>query len=180
MKDALLYLLDDQPRAVAQLKKTFETMTQDLFPVNVGQVYQTVQRLERDGLVVVAHDEPDPATGRPVSVYTTTPPGHDAAQAWLSSPSIQLATARDELVMKVTLTIESGGDLPAVIDQERAAVLNAIRQAMVQRSTATDLTSAVRLTAEKRIYDLEAIARWLDFIDNAWAQHAAGGKGASQ
>ena len=48
---ALLALLSEGPKYGLRLQKEFEARTGEVWPLNVGQVYTTLQRLERDGLV---------------------------------------------------------------------------------------------------------------------------------
>ena len=51
VRHALLALLSEGPKYGMQLKEEYEGATGDAWPLNVGQVYTTLQRLERDGLV---------------------------------------------------------------------------------------------------------------------------------
>jgi DNA-binding PadR family transcriptional regulator len=51
VRHALLALLSEGPKYGLQLREEFEARTGDVWPLNVGQVYTTLQRLERDGLV---------------------------------------------------------------------------------------------------------------------------------
>ena len=51
VRHALLALLSEGPKYGLQLRQEFETTTGEIWPLNVGQVYTTLQRLERDGLV---------------------------------------------------------------------------------------------------------------------------------
>ena len=52
VRNALLALVAQQPAGVYRLKQMFEEQTCGAWPLNIGQVYQTMQRLERDGQVV--------------------------------------------------------------------------------------------------------------------------------
>ena len=51
VRHALLALLSDGPKYGMQLRDEYEATTGDIWPLNVGQVYTTLQRLHRDGLV---------------------------------------------------------------------------------------------------------------------------------
>ena len=51
VRHALLALLSEGPKYGLQLREEFEARTGEVWPLNVGQVYTTLQRLERDGLV---------------------------------------------------------------------------------------------------------------------------------
>lgn len=50
MKFAFLSMLSEHPRSVGKLKTDFENRTRNTWPINIGQVYQTIKRLTRDGL----------------------------------------------------------------------------------------------------------------------------------
>ena len=59
VRHALLALLSEGPKYGLQLRQEFEERTGDVWPLNVGQVYTTLQRLERDGLVESDDDGDD-------------------------------------------------------------------------------------------------------------------------
>lgn len=71
VKDSLLALLADRPAGVYQLTRQFEERMGRLWPMNIGQVYQTMGRLERDGLVEVV-GKVSGETGRKAEVYGLT------------------------------------------------------------------------------------------------------------
>src|ERR1700761_5255868 len=60
VRHALLALLSEGPKYGLQLRHEFETRTGEVWPLNVGQVYTTLQRLERDGLVEAEGDGDGP------------------------------------------------------------------------------------------------------------------------
>ena len=68
VRHALLALLSDGPKYGLQLRQEFEDRTGEVWPLNVGQVYTTLQRLERDGLV-----ESDGEGEGPQKAYRITP-----------------------------------------------------------------------------------------------------------
>ena len=65
VRHALLALLSEGPKYGLQLRQEFEARTGEVWPLNVGQVYTTLQRLERDGLVDVRRRRRRPAEGLP-------------------------------------------------------------------------------------------------------------------
>src|SRR5271170_4794379 len=93
----LLALLSEGPKYGLQLREEFEAGTGEVWPLNVGQVYKTLGRLERDGLA-----ESD-GTGQdgPQKRFRITPLGEDALAAWLRTPLDLTSPPRDELLMKV-------------------------------------------------------------------------------
>lgn len=100
----LLALLAEGPHYGAELKSAFEQRTGGTWPVNVGQVYTTLDRLVRDGLAVAG---PADADGR--IRYSLTPAGRAAVGTWWRTPVDRAATPRDELVIKLAIAITSPG-----------------------------------------------------------------------
>ena len=83
VRQALLALLEQGPMYGYQLRAEFEQRTGATWPLNVGQVYTTLTRLERDGLVEGrAGDRRRGAT----SIYRVTDAGRDEVAAWFTTP----------------------------------------------------------------------------------------------
>ncbi|WP_419819048.1 PadR family transcriptional regulator [Glaciibacter flavus] len=113
----LLAILDEGACYGHQLRSEFDRRTAATTPLNVGQVYSTLDRLERDGLV--ARGETD-ADG--LQLWRITPLGSAAVSDWLGSPVARVATGRDELVVKVALAVTLPGvDALALLETELAA-----------------------------------------------------------
>ena len=96
VRHAILALLREGPKYGLQLRQEFEDRTGEVWPLNVGQVYTTLQRLERDGLVAADDD----ATG-PQRTFSLTTAGATELETWLHTPPDMAAPPRDELVIKV-------------------------------------------------------------------------------
>ena len=101
VKASLLALLAERPMYGAQLRAEFESRTGGTWPLNVGQVYTTLGRLERDGLVEPA----GPADGEGRISYRLTAMGRAETAAWWDSPVPRGDAPRDELVIKLALAI---------------------------------------------------------------------------
>src|SRR6202046_5828738 len=97
LRHALLALLSEGPKYGLQLREEFEARTGEVWPLNVGQVYTTLQRLERDGLV---ESEGDGQEG-PQKGFRITAAGTEELTEWLRTPSDMSSPPRDELVMTV-------------------------------------------------------------------------------
>src|SRR5205085_10461756 len=95
VRHALLALLSEGPKYGLQLRQEFEARTGDVWPLNVGQVYTTLQRLERDGMV--ASD--DASEDGPQRKFRITAEGTDELATWLRTPPDMTAPPRDELVI---------------------------------------------------------------------------------
>ena len=122
VRHALLAILSDGPRYGLQLRQQFEAGTGEVWPLNVGQVYTTLRRLERDGLV----EGDDAEAEGPQRTFRITPGGERELQRWLETPSADDAPPRDELVIKVLVAAR----LPGV---DAAALLQTHRRQLVHQ-----------------------------------------------
>lgn len=176
VKLGLLALLSQAPKYGAQLKSEFETRTGGTLPLNIGQVYTTLARLERDGLVH-STGEPDPE-GR--IAYALTPAGQREVDAWWATPVERSQATRDELVIKLALALATPGvQAPALVQAQRHACMTHLqslhalqRRLRSQGPTGSNRSSgenqiahrALLLVIEHMIYSAEAEARWLDHV----------------
>ena len=153
VREGLLALLADGSRHGYQLKTGFEAATGGLWPLNVGQVYTTLERLERDGLVT-SHD----ADGQ--TRYEITDDGNGALGAWWSASPHDDPPPRDELMLKVLLAVEHGREHALdVITAQRTALTVLLQR---RRRTADTRTLAASLVHEALVARAEADLRWLD------------------
>ena len=126
VRHALLALLSEGPKYGLQLRQEFEARTGEVWPLNVGQVYTTLQRLERDGLV----ESDDPAEEGPQKGFHITEEGADELAQWLRTPPDFSSPPRDELVIKVLVALglpgrrraRGGAGAPALPRRADAAV----------------------------------------------------------
>src|SRR6267378_2662575 len=104
VRHALLALLTEGPKYGLQLRDEFEARTGEVWPLNVGQVYTTLQRLERDEFV-----ESDGAgQAGPQKHFKITPAGSAELETWLRTPS-DTSPPRNELVIKVLVALSVPG-----------------------------------------------------------------------
>ncbi|MFI6323129.1 PadR family transcriptional regulator [Nonomuraea sp. NPDC050556] len=157
IRHALLALLSEGPKYGLQLRQEFETRTGEVWPLNVGQVYTTLQRLDRDGLV--ASDE---AAGEGLqNIYRLTPAGLEELTAWLRTPSGASAPPRDELVIKVLVAVRVPGvDVGELLQIHRRHVVRQMQQYTQLKEDEPELGLALVVDAE--LFRLEGVARWLD------------------
>lgn len=154
---ALLGLLEAEPRHGYELKRRFD----DAFPASrsfpFGQVYATLSRLRRDGLVDVAAIESGAGPDR--KLYVITAAGVAELERWLAEPSEPATAARNELFVKVVVALLSGRDPNAVLDTQRAAHLARMREVTERRRTA-DLVGA--MACDHELAHLEADIAWIE------------------
>jgi DNA-binding PadR family transcriptional regulator len=162
IRHAMLALLSEGPKYGLQLREEFEARTGEVWPLNVGQVYTTLQRLERDGLV-----ESDGGDEGPQKAFRVTAAGERELDAWLRTPPDLSSPPRDELVIKVLIALRvPGTDVHAVIQAHRRYLVELMQQwtRIKQDGPAHDLNLALAVDAE--LYRLDAVIRWLDTAES--------------
>jgi DNA-binding PadR family transcriptional regulator len=162
VREGLLTLLSQGPRYGYQLKMELEAATGAAWTVNVGQVYTTLQRLERDGAVEQEGTDDD---GR-VS-YRITPSGRTEARTWFATPASRDVAARDEVAMKIKLALSTGAvSLDDVLRSERSAAMSALQDYTALKAAADGSDLAWLIHVDRLIYLTEAELRWLDLIED--------------
>jgi DNA-binding PadR family transcriptional regulator len=183
VRQAMLALLEQGPMYGYQLRAEFEQRTGETWPLNIGQVYTTLSRLERDGLVeVVDHGgADDPASDRHVS-YRATEAGRSEASAWFTTPVPRSQPPRDELAIKLAIAVTLPGvDVSELIQKQRSATMSALQDytrlkrsgRAAQPTDPADL--AWSLVLDSLVFDAEAEVRWLDHCE-ARLRRAAGSR----
>ena len=165
---ALLALLSEGPKYGLQLREEFEARTGEVWPLNVGQVYKTLARLERDGLA-----ESDGPEDGPQKRFRITAAGEVELAGWLRTPPDLASPPRDELVMKVLVAARMPGtDVHEVIQAHRLYLVELMQQwtRLKDGEARNDLSLALAVDAE--LFRLDAVSRWLDAAD-ARLQRAA-------
>jgi DNA-binding PadR family transcriptional regulator len=165
----LLALLERGPSHGYQLRAAFDAATGSTWPLNVGQVYSTLDRLERDGLVV--QDGPADPEGR--IAYRLTDDGHQELRSWFASPVSSKSAPRDELAIKLALAVTTPGiDVLAVVQTQRTATMTTLQE-LTRLKTRGDDELAWSLVLESLIFRAEAEIRWLDHCEARVARAAA-------
>jgi DNA-binding PadR family transcriptional regulator len=158
---ALLALLSDGPKYGLRLQNEFEARTGEVWPLNVGQVYTTLQRLERDGLV-----ESDGDGERSRKRYRLTTGGAQELSGWLRTPPELVPPPRDELVIKVLVALQIPGlDLHEILQVHRRHVISVMQRYTRIKADAAQDDVPLALVADAELFRLEAIVRWLDAAD---------------
>jgi DNA-binding PadR family transcriptional regulator len=158
----LLALLAEAPTHGYQLKTSFERRTGGSWQLNIGQVYTTLQRLARDGLV-----EEIEGTAGDRRAYRITDVGRTQLESWFVTPVLPEAPARDELTIKVLLAVAAGDvDVTNLLQRQRRASIEQL-QAYTRRKAKADpvLDLAFLLLLDALIFRTEAEIRWLDACD---------------
>jgi len=166
LKHALLALLAQHPRHGYELKVIFEKTMGGLWPeINIGQVYTTLSRLERDGMVTSqVVDSPGDRTDK--RVYELTPAGGAALQTWLAQPSESIQI-KNEFFVKLAFTQALGlEEAKSLIARQRREYLQAMRVLDdLSASPASDGNLISSLLLEGALLYLRAGLEWLDLCE---------------
>ncbi len=170
VRHSLLALLSAGPMHGYGLKTEFEAATGDVWPLNVGQVYTTLGRLERDGLVTAEAE----ADGQ--KVYEITEAGRGELGQWFETPVPREMIPRQELAIKLVFAMRSSvADVTAVVQRQRVATVRALQDITRLKAAAEssgDLAWLLMLDA--LVFQAEAEARWLDMCEARLARENSG------
>ena len=159
---ALLALLSEGPKYGLQLREEFEARTGEVWPLNVGQVYTTLQRLERDGLVI--SDDAD--TEGPQKGFRITAAGREELAGWLRTPSDLASPPRDELVMKILVALRlPATDVVEVIQVHRRHLVELMQQWTRIKEAEAGFDMGLALVVDAELFRLDSVIRWLDSAD---------------
>ncbi|MGH3353632.1 MAG: PadR family transcriptional regulator [Nocardioides sp.] len=169
VKHALLALLEDAPRYGYELRAEFEERTGASWPLNVGQVYTTLSRLERDGLVEAGGTD---AEGR--SLYQLTEAGKVEVKGWFDTPVERAQAQRDELAIKLAVAVAVPSvDVGKVVQQQRSATMRALQGYRRQARSGAAEDLAAGLVLDRLVFAAEAEIRWLDHCESRLRRAAA-------
>jgi DNA-binding PadR family transcriptional regulator len=148
-----------------QLRSQFEQRTGATWPLNVGQVYTTLTRLERDGLVAGAGADEEGHV-----VYRITDAGREEVATWFTTPVERTQPPRDELAIKLALAVTVPGvEVGTVIQQQRSATMAALQDYTRLKRRAAEGDSreelAWSLVLDSLVFGAEAEIRWLDHCE---------------
>ena len=163
VRHTLLALLSEGPKTGRQLREEVGARTGEVWPLNAGQVYAALRRLERDGLI----ESGDTGAG-PLKQFRITGDGAAELAAWLRTPPDPASAPYDQMAAKVLAALRvPGTDAHEVIQVHRHSLMELMQQwTRIKRGqTARDL--GVRLTIDAELFRLDSVVRWLDAADGA-------------
>jgi DNA-binding PadR family transcriptional regulator len=162
VRHALLALLSEGPKYGLQLREEFEARTGEVWPLNVGQVYTTLQRLERDRLV----ESDDADSEGPQKAFRITATGRQELAGWLRTPSDMSSPPRDELVMKILVAVRvPGTNVAEVIQVHRRYLVELMQQWTRIKETEAEFDLSLALVVDAELFRLDSVIRWLDSAD---------------
>jgi DNA-binding PadR family transcriptional regulator len=165
VRHAVLALLSEGPKYGLQLRHEFEERTGEVWPLNVGQVYTTLQRLERDGLVESESD--GEVEAGPQRAYRLTTDGAAELDEWLHTPPDLGSPPRDELVIKVLVAIHVPDvKVHDVIQAHRRRVVELMQEWTRVKRDASEDDVSLSLVVDAELFRLDSVVRWLDAADS--------------
>ncbi|HEX6196484.1 MAG TPA: PadR family transcriptional regulator [Jiangellaceae bacterium] len=173
----LMALLEQKPMYGYQLRQHFERATGATWPLNIGQVYTTLARLERDELVVPFGPPDD--EGR--QLYKLTDKGRADLEAWFDTPIEGNDRPRDELAIKIAMAVTScGPDVATILQKQRTASMRRLQELTRLRAQANvDREMAWLLVLDAMIFRTEAELRWLDHSETRITRMTGSRRGRS-
>ena len=166
MKYHILALLATAPAHGYELKQAIDELFGAIQPpMNAGQIYTTLSRLERDGFVEpleVVEQEDRPTK----KVYQLTPSGHQALYEWWNA-SVEGPYLKDEFFSKLILARATGiADISDMIDGQRITYMNSLKQlAQLALQCQQEQNQTSLLLIEGAIYHLQADLKWLELCE---------------
>ena len=172
IRHALLALLSEGPKYGLQLRQEFEAKTGEVWPLNVGQVYTTLQRLERDGLV----ESDDAAEDGPQKGFHITEEGAEELATWLRTPPDFSSPPRDELVIKVLVALGLPGvDVHEVIQVHRRYVVQLMQQWTRLKEDEAGFDIQFALVVDAELFRLDSVVQLVGH--GRWPSEESGGGG---
>lgn len=169
VRHGLLALLESGPRYGYQLRAAFEESTGATWPLNIGQVYTTLSRLERDNLV-----RPLPEEEGGQRPYEITDAGRAEVARWFTTPVTRTDRPRYELVIKLALALTTPGvDVPSVVQTQRTATMRTLQEYTRLKTRPPEPAElSWRLVLDALIFQAEAEVRWLDHCEASLVRHS--------
>ena len=163
IKHAILGLLAEAPGHGYDLRAAFETQLAPQSRLNYGQVYTTLERLQRDGLVA---NEVVSQTERPdKKVYSVTDRGRGELAEWLTQPSKLELDLRNETYLKIMLArrLEGFDPLETIAIERRACLerMHEVAQARAKTGSSAE-PFGTRVLLDLALLRLEAFSKWLE------------------
>jgi DNA-binding PadR family transcriptional regulator len=145
---AVLALLADKPAHGYELKSSFEQAVGDQWGgLNIGHLYQILDRLKRDGLI---DSERQPQSVKPDRVvHHLTPVGRAELDRWLGEPSTRMQGYRDDFFLKLMAAVQAGdpATLDGVLRRQRAHLLRELRSLAEARKQPPSAVDTLLITA---------------------------------
>lgn len=181
IKYALLGILAEGDMHGYELKSRFDEKVGEFWSLNFGQIYSTLDRLEKEELVSHDREVQDRRPDR--KVFSITPEGRDELATWLATPVTKVRALRDEFFIKlVFLDKENLGPILALIDRQKVLYLKRMnqltRRKLGLKREGQDLEAlTAELLIDAGLFHAEADIKWLTLCESKIKEAAGPGGG---
>lgn len=160
LKYGVLGLLAEQPLHGYEVKTRYEALFGGTWELNIGQVYTTLQRLERDGLVDAVGERGDRGKQR----YGLTDAGKVVFQQWLQDPEDEPQQLRQDIYLKLLLISRlANGDLENLLTRQRRVYLQRLKDlGDLERRARQEGRFDLVLLVQGAILHTEADLKWIE------------------
>ncbi len=166
VKYAMLGILAEKDQHGYELKSTFDEKIGEFWSLNYGQIYTTLDRLEKEDLVTHDRQEQDRRPDR--KIYSITSKGREELIAWLSTPVSKVRALRDEFFIKlVFMDKRDPASILELIEKQKALYLKQMtrlthRKVALKKKPGNPDTLTTELLMDAGLFHAEADIRWLD------------------
>ena len=164
LRYGVLGLLAEEPLHGYEVKNRFEAMLGGTWDVNIGQIYTTLQRLERDGLVRPLGRRGD----RGKLLYELSPEGRKELDQWLAQPDFGPQQLHEDIYVKLLLATRiANGDLKGMLARQKRAYLQRLRDLnrLEERARHDGRIDLARLVRGALLHT-EADLKWMDELSS--------------
>jgi len=155
----LLGLLTERPKHGYELKREHDERLPGAKPLAYGQVYATLQRLQRDGKVAVTGTAQEAGPER--TVYEITGEGAADVHRWLAETERPVPHVASPLFTRVVMALVAEGSADGYLLRQRAAHLERMRELTASKS-ADGISVGELLAADYALHHLDADLRWIE------------------
>lgn len=165
VQNAVLALLLQRPRHGYELRDLFEAALGGHWDLNSGQIYSSLERLARDGLVV--QEGVERAGGPDKRLWALTRAGRDELASWFESPVPRDYRLRDEFYLKLMLAlITQPASARQTLVVQRRELFRELHDLTTRRNLLNPKQQLARiLLLDSAIMHTEAELRWLDIVE---------------
>lgn len=169
IKYALLGILAEQDLHGYELKASFDAKVGEFWSLNYGQIYTTLDRLEKEGLVT--HDRQAQEKRPDRKIFSITAEGRNELAQWLATPVAKVRALRDEFFVKlVFMDKDHPAAILALIDQQKVLHLrhmNRLTQRKIAVKNDPDNSDALttELLLDAGLFHAEADIKWLTLCE---------------
>ncbi len=166
---ALLGLASLKPSYGYDLKQLYDRLFGLQRPIAFGQVYGTIARMIRDGLLRLIGEEAGAGPDR--KRYEVTDAGRERLAQWMFTPDVPSADLQSNLFAKTVVALLTDRDAEQLLDIQRSRLMAEMRHLTSLKLTAPLLHL---LLYDHALFHIEADLRWIDATSARLTQLKAG------